>query len=510
MALTYPIYEAKGSTSGQTGAVYGRTGGEAVGRATEAFGWNLLRVAAAVHDQQAKNESAELQAQDQEDIRNLHLWMEKNTDETTYAKKFQETWSRIEGRQAKNGGARRERNRMLPEMRVVQESLVAAQYEKRVWDKEEFLYANTKAQAIQTGRIGPATAMLSNRLQQGRISKEQADFELAEIRRQTDHRQTMDLSVTEPDEILKYKTLEEARKDYPNLGPTEFVQVRGMALGQKSFLKSEKIRMQSEHTQGLWALSLDKNTQFEDIVSAINDLPEEYFDLDEKDRLIRQETSRWKLINKGEGDPLTVRQDQNAYKELLFAATDGTATEQDVRKAVNENKITTGDYTHLVNTLKGTAKDKAEAYEFSDAVKTMDRLFNGVVGIYDVEIRETAKIKAMTMLENAVAAAAQRGRPLDGKELRKEAIRIQRRVRDQALESSTPEELLSSYGLREEFIQYEPEPGGSEPSKSGTKSETKKKADRADWVLVYDPTGTPFRIPPKDVETALQNGWRKP
>ena len=202
--------------------------------------------------------------------------------------------------------------------------------------------------------------------------------------------------------------------------------VEGVARDQKVFSRYQKDQQQQDLSAELWELSGKKNTTPTEIYDFVSKLPDSVFSLAEKDSLYKSTISRLRLIENGRGDPYTVRQDQVAFKELLFGAVDGTKGESDFRKAVNNHKITTGDYIYLNN-----AKKDVSSTSMVNVLRRMDQLIDEsgqYGGGVPLDMTDAVKTKAQMILESRVNSAEKSGKALDGMALWEEMIMVVREV----------------------------------------------------------------------------------
>jgi hypothetical protein len=188
----------------------------------------------------------------------------------------------------------------------------------------------------------------------------------------------------------------------------------------------------------IWDVEAKTETTPQDLWNLVDNLPADVYTPDEKDKLIRQITSRYELRRKGT-DPLQARQDQGKYWELLQQAADGTLTEPEVRAAVNANQIAIGDYIYLTNAMK-QGGPRAQAEEMVAVVKKMDTLIDKSDTIFDK--KEILKIKGARMLEDRIQEYSERNQPLHGRELEDEMLRIYLQLEEEQGEAYDVESFL--------------------------------------------------------------------
>jgi hypothetical protein len=121
---------------------------------------------------------------------------------------------------------------------------VRQRFEKRVESDWMDAYANASAKAVQTGNLGVVRAMLEGRIQAGKETPEGAEVQLKALSHDTQRHQVEVVATSDrPDLILdNYKTFEQLKKDYPELTPGDFQDLRSIAEGQKNALKDQEDR----------------------------------------------------------------------------------------------------------------------------------------------------------------------------------------------------------------------------------------------------------------------------
>jgi len=444
----FPVYESTARPPGVSGQVRRSydtdTGGAEVGHALQRFGATAFEANSTIFRMQGEAELAEALAADNDAIQQMHLRFEQNADETTYQSDFDETWSsEIAGRELKNGWARREHSLALKRTRAKQQEIVNAAITQRVEQKWKGAYANAKAKAVETGNAGSVRAMLAG--YRG-MTPEEKELELTKVAHDAEleafkkyaWRYPLDVIEDLKDDQLEGATL---------LDADDYLRVRNIAMTRQADDVRQLNLKREQMTQELWDLSVKPNTTSEDVLRFIDGLPNEYFDRTDKEKLFKSEMGRLNLIKKGRGDPLKVRQDYQAYKALLFDAVDGNVTEAEIRKAVNDNQITTGDYQYLNNVLKAKTGSKGEAADLKAAISTSDSIIDDRMGaltrvVQQSGLKEIAKVKVQMLLEDKVRKAAEDGNPMSRDEMVMEAIRIERQVESEITPTTRAEELL--------------------------------------------------------------------
>lgn len=441
----FPIYTTERSVPGTSGSTYQRFGGEQVGQAMQQAGGAVARAGTSVFIQQGKVQIADITAQNQADIRKMFYKFDESNDEDSYQEIFEATWSGITARAegTSNGFARRHLSLQLPGMKEKQQGYVDEAFKKKVKDKMQFQVITAATEAADTGNMGKFSSMLSSMVQDGDMTAEEAQARFDIVDHKAAVNQMAAQAWNDPEEFLaNYNTWDKLKAGDSRLVPQDQSHLVGMAMHAKSAAAQVTTEAMKQAEQNLWDISLDPNTTTEDFAKAIDSLPPDMYSLEDRDRFLKSGVSRMKLMAAGNGDPLKVRQDYTAYKELVFKARAGTLTEAEARKAVNANKITITDYEHLVNVIEGNAKASSQLYDYADAVDMMDDMING--SMYSGSpLREEAKVKAQRVLEDKMTEATEEGRPLKGRELQNEALRVVRQVQKEATLSPSPEDFLS-------------------------------------------------------------------
>jgi hypothetical protein len=226
----------------------GDTAATARGEGMQALGKEVFDLGMTDHIKQGQNQLAELYAQDQADLNELNLNLQRDTDETHYRDYFEDTWERLSQRQATNGWARERRARQLPTMRAQLEALVAGETHKRIEDKQKFVVAQAAAEAGVTGSTANLRRVLSGQVATGEISQEEMDKilyageqdALKARRRDTYEKMTAD-AANEPQAWMAANPDAKAMmSNYADAQASDYPTMRRIASAQATWKKAEQ------------------------------------------------------------------------------------------------------------------------------------------------------------------------------------------------------------------------------------------------------------------------------
>lgn len=424
-----------------------RTGAGDAFRSAGRFAQEGFNFALTMHKIQGEAELVELGAKSEEMLNDMFQKFKASGNEETYQQTFEDTWSQIEGLEAKNGWARRRRRLMLTQAKPGIQKAVQKEYYDRIDERKHAAVGVAEAQAIRSNNMGLLSPLLSSEVSRGKMTEEEADLILTEARRKGAQQRLAMMASTDPEHIRSWNNAEEMMKEVPNSIPTDFAWIQGVAQGQLADIKNKRQAEVDAYYDGAWKIALKEGSTLSDLINYTETLD---LTRKEKDEILVWGQNRAKMIADGNPDPLKVRQDNGVYRDLLWKVEDGKAITEDLRKAVNSNQISLGDYQQLMNMKEHVAGSYGEGKELSQAIRNIESLFDSSIPLkFRRDKRETGKIKAIELLTESVRARKElalkgQGTPLSGSELTREAVRIQRMVLAEAIRAGGVEEIYST------------------------------------------------------------------
>ena len=325
----FPITTARGSLPGETAKTryYDTdTAGEAVGRALGSLGESAFDVGMTVYKMQGESELTRIMAEDQDEIQRMLLRFEESTDESTYQSDFEQTYSGIRAKEVKNGWARRQHDLSVTRMRPQIQKVVDQAYLNRVDSNFSAAMANEKVKAINSGNGAIFQKMLSDRVAAGRMTTDQMDMEMQDFRHGSQRRALEALASNDPDAVLDdYTTWDDMKKQYPDMEPSEFSYIRGLAQAQKAANRNRK----SARWDGILEDVFKDAHEIDPMVFKSKLLQRDDIEESERAELMETYLKAYKLYDlKGE-NPWTSTQDHPSLAQTLVGIDDGTITHAD-------------------------------------------------------------------------------------------------------------------------------------------------------------------------------------
>lgn len=447
----YPVTSSTRSPVGQGMDVEGHvnvdTGASRTWEAVGRLGAQILRTGTMLHRMQGEAELTGALAENDHLVNKMVQEMAENKDPETYEEIAEDVLSQMQSRELKNGWARDRYAHAMTTYEPHFRKIVQKAADDRVYSNWNMSLANAEAKAIETGQIGGFVALIGSAMKAGRITADGAQVEIRRVGRLAERRQFEAIAADDPGKILALDSWRKMNAASTYLTPQDYPYLRGLAKAQSTDMVNRQEAARQQYEMELWMLAADPNTTMLDIWKKISALPAELYTIEAKDKLFEREIDRAEKIRAGFGDPLVIRQDWTKYKELLFGVRDRSVTESDIREAVNDGQITIGDAQHLFNVLDGKAKDRDDTYEVTRILQTVDDIIDERFGGLFPEAvmrgaSETAKLKFHMALEDRMSVAEDAGRPLQGRELMNEALRIEREIEAEAINVPTMEQFL--------------------------------------------------------------------
>lgn len=392
-----------------------------------------------LHVQQAEIQLQESVLSAEEEMLNLSDRLRKNQDEDTYDAELNKSIQTMNQFRPKNPLAARDYDAWVRRQTPGWKSDVKKAKEIRLNNKWEAMRDTLAEQAIRNGTLTKLGMHMATGVALGRTNEAAAGKFLRDTRHAAEFEAAKRIAFNNPDRALELLK-EDEMEGFVLLDIDDLKRVRDIARARQFDLESQYDKQQLAEIESLWDLSLREATTSEDIIQAIDNL--QFHNAKEKDQLLRQTLSRYELIQKGKGDPLRYRKDDEAFWDLYQKAVDNDTTERDFRKAVNQGKITVTDYQTLNNVLTEMGgENKGTNREINTAMKDMEELLTAT-GYFDPSILKTAKIKARMALEAKINERKKTTKPLAGRELTEEMLKIERAIEREMAGALTPEDIL--------------------------------------------------------------------
>lgn len=445
----FPIYRTNQSLPGRSGQTQASlnvdTGAGMVASAAGQFSGAVSNMASVTHRLQAESELVNANAENQRLVDEMLLKLKTVDDPDEYAAIFNETFSEIESRQLSNGLARRKYANAMPGYRASLQGVVQSAAHDRAIDNYTNALATERVNAIQGGSLKGFTRLLSTGVSQGLMSGRAATRELTETRHAVSQQQMTTLAAADPEKVLGWKDVPDMQKEFRFALPTDLEWIRGLAKSAVNTRKVQNLEAQRQSTMGLWSYLLKPDSTAKGAFDMIRAIPDDVVDPDQKLELMAQVNERTATLAKGQPDPLKVRQDYGAYRDLLLNTVDGQAQEKDWRDALGSGKISLSDYQQGAKIIADQQDARGDANSFANVVKTMNGLIDkSMLFLVDKEASEAVQIRAFQALDDRVRAAKEAGRPLAGRDLMTEAIRIAYEMEDAYERSGSAREFLTS------------------------------------------------------------------
>lgn len=297
-------------TTGSFGPTQVPTGRREIASNVAALGKGLSDLGVQLHRLQAQNQLDESTAKLQEEFDRLEDRIERTGDSEQYDQFFKETMELARSFTPKNSMAKRAYSNVLRKAEISGRDYLMGQKLEVERDKKRALVAAK----IAEGNYDGARAGVVSGIQLGAFKRE----DLPKIEKQIQKQQAMNKAFSSnPDEILKYRSYQDMKKDYPLLSSGDYNDLRISAEGHKNFLKRQKENWQIAFSQSVYdtALSIEKGEKsLQDGLLEIRNKPGlSPSDIAHFSSMLKKAVSD---MNGGKGNPYTTTQDWPAFVKV--------------------------------------------------------------------------------------------------------------------------------------------------------------------------------------------------
>jgi len=224
------------SSTGVHGSPDLRTGQDAMIQALGDLGDTISSLGAKLYEKQGIAEATQKLSEANESYMEMRKDLAQETDPDEYWRKFNETSSRLENVELKNGIGRERYKAGFAAMKQSQAAATLSDWERQINENYEWAAANRQAQAIENNNIEGYRLYLQNEVDAGRRNEDEAEVMLATAEKQAKARahtkvqQAMStFAYDSPETVLSWKGTKDMLNAFPDAKPTDMTWIRGVA-----------------------------------------------------------------------------------------------------------------------------------------------------------------------------------------------------------------------------------------------------------------------------------------